>query len=175
MLTFVSEAEREGILAYFFKRFGIPPEAFRGHRFLQRGGTIWVAADAPGLAEALEALKIETAGIPLLRTRLGPGRSEGLALSRVEGMPNWKPTTAGLQIFGRFATRNVIDLDDKALEAFLRQGVVQGDFPVEAGYVIVRWKGKVLGCGLYGKGGLRSQIPSEWWRQVRRTSMLDVG
>lgn len=163
MPTFISEVEQEEILAYFFERFGIPPEAFQGYRFARRGGTIWIASDAPGLDEALRQLKVETAGIPLLRRR--PERSEGPALSRVEGIPPWKPTTAGLQVFGRFATRNVVDLDDEALETFLRQGIVQKDFPVEAGYVIVRWKGRVLGCGLYGKGGLRSQIPSEWWQR----------
>jgi NOL1/NOP2/fmu family ribosome biogenesis protein len=38
---------------------------------------------------------------------------------------------------------------------------IEGPFPLEPGFVIVRWKGKVLGCAVYGKGRLRSQIPEK--------------
>ena len=149
MLTFVSCADRKAILAYFEERFGIPEEAFDGFRLLKKGRTIWAVKDGPGLDQLLKELKVEAAGVPLIRVRTAMR----------------KPTTAGLRLWQ--ATRNVIDLDDEALEEFLNRGVLLKTFPAESGYVVVRWRGKILGCGLYSKGKLRSQIPKHWWHQVR--------
>lgn len=144
MLASVSDREHQEILAYFFERFGIPLEAFEGVRLLRRAGTIWAVAEAPGLDEALEKLKVQAAGSPLLRVR----------------NRKWKPTTSGLRVFGRHAWKNVVDLDDEEAGLFLRGGTINRTFPAEPGYVIVRWQGHLLGCGLYGaKGELRSQIP----------------
>ncbi len=145
MLVSVSDPERQAILAYFFERFGIPFEAFEGVRLLRRAGTIWAVAEAPGLDEALERLKVQTAGIPLLRVKT----------------PKWKPTTFGLHVFGRYARKNIADLSDGEVIPFLRGETIRRTLPAEPGYVIVRWQGHLLGCGLYNqRGGLRSQIPS---------------
>ena len=83
MLTFISQAERKEILAYFQQRFGIPPEAFEGLRLLQKGPTVWAVRDGPGLDQLVSQLKVESAGVPLLRARTA--------------VP--KPTTAGLRLF----------------------------------------------------------------------------
>lgn len=145
MLASVSDHERQEILTYFFERFGIPSQAFEGIRLLHRAGTIWAVAFAPELNEILEKLKIQAAGIPLLRVNT----------------PKWKPTTFGLQVFGRHARKNVADLDDEEVGPFLRGQTIRRTFPTEPGYVIVRWQGHLLGCGLSNvKGELRSQIPS---------------
>ena len=149
MLTFVSYTDRKAILAYFQERFGIPEEAFDGFRLLKKGRTIGAVKDGPGLDQLLNLLKVEAAGVPLIRIRT----------------TMQKPTTAGLRLWQ--ATRNVIDLDDEALGGFLNRGVVSRTFPAEPGYVVVRWRGEVLGCGLYSKGKLRSQIPKHWWLQVK--------
>jgi NOL1/NOP2/fmu family ribosome biogenesis protein len=140
--TFASEAERREILDYFSDHFGIPEKAFEGFCFLKGERKIWVVQDHPELERILEQLKVESAGIPLLRTK--PSM--------------WKPTTAGLHFFGRHATRNTIDLGEDLLRAFLNRESIEGPFPLEPGFVIVRWRGKVLGCAVYGKGRLRSQI-----------------
>ena len=145
MPTFASEAERQEILDYFFQRFGIPEKAFEGFCFLKKERKIWAVRDHPELERILKQLKVESAGIPLLRTKISM----------------WKPTTAGLHFFGCHATRNVIDLDGDVLRTFLNRESIQGPFPLEPGFVIVRWKGKVLGCAVYGKGRLRSQIPEK--------------
>jgi len=141
--TFASEAERREILDYFSQRFGIPEKGFEGYCFLKEERKIWVVRDHPELESTLQQLKVESAGIPLLRTKISM----------------WKPTTAGLQFFGRHAIRNVIDLEGEILRAFLRRESIEGPFSLEPGFVIVRWRGRVLGCGVYGKGKLRSQIP----------------
>lgn len=139
-------AEREQVLAYFAERFGVPKESFQNFRLLKEGKTIWIVADGPGLDEVLERLKIEMAGIPLLRLKA----------------PRWKPTTAGLHLLDRQATRNGIDLDDLELNDFLAGKPLSRTWPAEPGYVIVRWKGRILGCGLYRREELRSQIPRRW-------------
>ena len=145
MPTFASEAERQEILDYFSDRFGIPEKAFEGFCFLKGERKIWVVRDHPELERILKQLKVESAGIPLLRTKISM----------------WKPTTAGLHFFGRHASRNTIDLDGDLLRAFLTRESIEGPFPLEPGFVIVRWGGKVLGCAVYGKGRLRSQIPEK--------------
>jgi NOL1/NOP2/fmu family ribosome biogenesis protein len=149
LLTFVSEAEAKEIRTYFSERFGIRQEFFNGFRLLKKG-MIWIVSDAPPLNEMLRGLKVETAGLPFLRIRRP-----------------WKPTTVGLQLIGPYATRNVIELDEVGLEGFLSGEPMIQPFPADPGFVIVKWNGEVLGCGLYGKGGLRSQIPGETLRQLK--------
>jgi len=111
---------------------------------------VWVVSESKGLEEILNRLKIKSAGVPFLRL-----------------LERWKPTTVGLQVFGGLATKNVVSLDDETLDLFLKDGTVRKNFPAEYGYVIVKWKNGVLGCGLYGKEGLKSQIPVEEWQQVK--------
>jgi len=132
----------------------MPETSFNGFCFIKSGNTVWAVSDVSGLAEILNGLKLETAGIPLLRMK----------------KTLWKPTTAGLQYFGHQATRNTIDLNNETLEAFLREGFLSGAFCLEPGFVVIKWNGQVLGCGLYSKGRLTSQVPAESWRQIRGKS-----
>ena len=150
MPIFVSKAERDEILSYYSERFGIPDEVFIGFSFLKEGKMIWVVSESKGLENILARLKIKSAGIPLLRL-----------------LERWKPTTVGLQLFGGLATKNVVSLDDETLERFSKDGAVRKDFSAEYGYVIVKWKNGILGCGLYGRDGLKSQIPMGGWQQVK--------
>jgi NOL1/NOP2/fmu family ribosome biogenesis protein len=151
LLSFASQNEQEEILTYFSTRFGIPNTSFNGFCFIRSGNTVWAVSDVSCLAEIVNGLKLETAGLPLLRTKKNL----------------WKPTTAGLQYFGHLATRNTVDLNDETLEAFLREGFLLGAFCLEPGFVVITWNGKVLGCGLYSKERLTSQVPAESWRQIR--------
>ena len=118
--------------------------------FLKEGKMIWVVSESKGLEELFDRLKIMSAGVPLLRL-----------------LERWKPTTVGLQVFGDLATKNVVTLEDETLDLFLKDGTIRKNFSAEFGYVIVKWKNGVLGCGLYGKEGLKSQIPVEGWQQVK--------
>lgn len=153
MLTFASESERKEVLDYLADRFGIPPETFDGFCLLRKGNSVWMVSDAPDLRKALGLLNIETAGIPLLRKR----------------PPRWKPTTAGVQFLGPQATRNVIDLDEDSISPFLEGQTLYGEFDVDPGYVIIRSEGRILGCGFYDRGKLRSQVPKEWRQQMKPT------
>ncbi len=146
MLVCVNHAEREEILEYWEGRFGVPSIAFGPLRFLVRARNVWAAADLDGLEDALATYKIEAAGLPLLR------RQKRL----------WKPTTAALLCLDERITRNVVDLTGEHLYPFLRGEILPGPFAVEPGYVAVRYGARMLGCALYGKAGLKSQLPRAW-------------
>jgi NOL1/NOP2/fmu family ribosome biogenesis protein len=141
--TFASEAERREILDYFSRRFGMPEKAFEGFRFLKGGRKIWVVRDHPELKRILQEMRVESAGIPLLRTKAS----------------GWKPTTDGLQAFGRHATRNVVELGEEDLPLFLGGKTLEAPSFLEPGFAVIRRRGKILGCAVCGKGKIRSQIP----------------
>ena len=146
MLVSVNQAEREQIFEYWGGRFGVPSPALAELRFLVRGRNVWAVADLDGLEYALGSLKVEAAGLPFLR--------------RQKHM--WKPTTAALLFLGDVITKNVVDLTEEQLQPFLRGEMLLGHFVVDGGYVAVRHGEKMLGCALYGKAGLKSQLPRAW-------------
>ncbi|MGB3944987.1 MAG: hypothetical protein WBK88_09370 [Methanothrix sp.] len=129
-------------------RFGIPPRAFEGVSFFRRGRNVW-AVSLPDLPD----LDFEAVGLRFLSLR---GR-----------VP--KPTTYALQLFGRFATKNAVDLSDGEARRFIAGERQQLSAPVEDGYVVVSYRGDVLGCGLYSRGDLISQLPKE-----RRIDVRDI-
>lgn len=139
--------EAEEVAALWHSRFGIPMEAFSGYRFFKKAGSIWAISEAE-----LPPLSYEAIGMRIMNCKDRP----------------WKPTTAALQVFGGRATRNLMHLDKEAARAFL-EGKSQdapstdgcGTDECEPGYVVVFYRGEVLGCGLYSHGRLTSQIPKE--------------
>jgi NOL1/NOP2/fmu family ribosome biogenesis protein len=121
-------------------RFGISEQAFSCCKFFRKAGSIWAISDVD-----LPALSYEAIGMRIMNCKDRP----------------WKPTTSALQIFGRYATRNIIHLDLKEAMIFLEGGSQVIESECEIGYVVVFYRGDVLGCGLYSHGKLVSQIPKE--------------
>ncbi|MFQ5989683.1 MAG: hypothetical protein ACE5K9_07195 [Candidatus Methylomirabilales bacterium] len=146
MLACVSQTEREEIFGYWSGRFGVPSTALAALQFLIRGKNVWAVANLDGLEKALASLKVEAAGLPFLR--------------RQRRM--WKPTTAALLFLDGRITKNVVHLTEEQLHPFLRGEILPGPLVVEPGYVAVCYGEKMLGCALYGKGGLKSQLPRAW-------------
>ncbi len=155
MLVSASPSEQQKILEYWRERFGVPFTALEGLRFLVRGKNVWAMTDITGLEETLVSLKVEAAGLPFLRKRRG----------------GWKPTTAALFFLGDAITKNVLDLTREHIDPFLRGEILEGSFPLEGGYVAVRYGGQILGCALYGKAGLKSQLPRAWVDTLVRGSL----
>ena len=125
-------------------RFGIPAEAFSGYRFFKKANSIWAISDVE-----LPRLSYEAIGMRIMNCKDRP----------------WKPTTAALQVFGKYAARNLVHLDADSARIFL-EGKSQevgeaAAMECEPGYVVVFYRGEVLGCGLYSHGLLVSQIPKE--------------
>ena len=128
-------------------RFGIPEEVFSGYQFFRKAKSIWAISDT-----ALPRLSFESLGMRIMNLKDQP----------------WKPTTCALQVFGKHATRNLVHLDENQALHFLEGGTqeIEPDLKsdssyVEMGYVVVFYRGEVLGCGLYSHGKLVSQIPKE--------------
>ncbi len=113
-------------------------------------------------------------GDPAVAGALGCAESAGIrAIRRTKRGP--RPTSAFLRIVGRLATRNAVDLEDEpqALE-FMAGGIVRGTFDAEPGYVVVRFRGEVLGCGLYSpRLGIVSQLPSHMRAQEDWAAFAD--
>jgi NOL1/NOP2/fmu family ribosome biogenesis protein len=148
---------RSEVTDLWHSRFGMPAEAFLGYRFYRKANSIWVISEADLPNFSYEAL--------------------GLRMISLKDRP-WKPTTCALQIFGRYATKNVVHLNEEQARAFLagerqalemggkaleagRKSLETGCEPCESGYVVVFYRGEVLGCGLYSRGVLASQLPKE--------------
>ena len=137
------------------ERFGIPPEAFADYTFLRTGkqGIRIVSRDhRPPLRPAPDAV-----GMLFMHTK---GR-----------FPKW--TTAAVLTFGHLATRNVVEVTRRQLEAYLRRedislGREQAAACSGRGYVVLRHQGVTVGLGLFhpdnGGGTVASLFPKGWMR-----------
>ncbi len=137
-----TKADRRQVIAWWSERFGVPEEVFEPYDFYLKGkGTIWAVRRFERLPTGL---RLEALGMVIMR----------------KGKLGWKPTTNAIQVFGRYARKNVVDLDERQMRAFVAGEAIKGPFEgLEEGYVVVRYKGRPLGCGLYRGGVLRSQVP----------------
>lgn len=131
---------KDAVVSLWNERFGIPEKVFERISFFRRGRMIW----AFSLPE-IPPFRCESVGMRVISMRESP----------------WKPTTYALQLWGRYARKNVIDLDDEMARRFFAGESLELRAPVERGYVVVTHMGSVIGCGLYTPGRLISQLPRE--------------
>lgn len=134
--------EIERALEYLEKRFGIEREIFRDYEFIL-SGDVWITTKEAG-------------SIPLKTFK-----RKGIRLVRIlkRGM---KFTTAGMQVFGRYAKKNVVILknEEEALKFMKGEDLKLEELPdAEEGQVIVKWGDDILGSALYKGGKLKNQIP----------------
>ncbi len=137
------------------ERFGIPEHAFSGCRFLRKAKSIWAVSDVD-----LPAISYESIGMRIMNCKDRP----------------WKPTTSALQVFGRYATKNTMNLNRNEAMVFLQGGSQVVESGCEAGYVVVFYRGDILGCGLYSHGKLISQLPKERrFESTTKSNKCDAG
>ncbi len=101
----------------------------------------------------LASLRVETVGVPILRW-----------VSR-----RLKPTSAALQLFGKYVAKNIVTLGPIQLADLISKRVIRGEYPVSPGYVQIISESMIIGCGLYLPGRLISQFPrhmfaSQTWK-----------
>ena len=123
-----------------FERFGIPGDAFAGLRALEDQETIFVST--PEVME-FDAVR------PMRR---------GIRMARVYPY-SLKPTTFGMQVLGRKATRNVVELSDEQARRLINGESLSIEADAENGFVLLQWQGFVAGVGFYKRPVLKSQIP----------------
>lgn len=144
-------------IEWWQQQFATPPGSLEECSFWQRGRySVWVAAADvnPGALAPVDGV-----GIPFVRT----------------GREVWKPTSVAVIEFGLDASRNVVELDrDETLRFLDRQviefaaGDARGALP-NRGFVIARYQGLPVGCGLWCRGTLESSVP-----KGRRMAGLDL-
>ncbi|MEM7049779.1 MAG: RsmB/NOP family class I SAM-dependent RNA methyltransferase [Acidobacteriota bacterium] len=149
----------EPCLEVFGQRFGIPARAFEGYRLV--AATQGRLALVPDDLELLEAPVPRGVGLPLLRSAMRPP----------------KPTSAAALLLHSWATKNVVELDDRQADDFLRggePGLAEAALGActDTGYVLVRFQGLGLGLGWLNRrsagASLRSQLPAGWRWAPRR-------
>jgi len=144
----LKKSVKENIINFFKDRFGIPSEIIENYQFFENKENIWMVSSEIVTEEFLKLLrlkKIDFIGIKALR------KTQHF---------KYKPTTYLVQIIGIYAKKNIIELDKEELKNLLKIGKISVKRKkIEDGYVILKFKGKVLGCGLYVNGILKHQFP----------------
>ncbi|VVB68443.1 RNA-binding PUA-like domain of methyltransferase RsmF [uncultured archaeon] len=132
--------DRSEVAELWHSRFGIPNNEFDGFQFFRKAQSIWAISDSD-----LPQLSYEALGMRIMSLK----------------DCHWKPTTSALQIYGRHASKSLVHLDEEQFRVFLAGGSQPIQSDSEPGYVVVFYRGDVLGCGLYSHGKLVSQLPKE--------------
>jgi NOL1/NOP2/fmu family ribosome biogenesis protein len=131
----------ERVLNYLKERFGIEPEVFREYSLIV-SGDVWVTT------REAESLPLRT------------WKRKGIRLARIlkKGI---KFTTAGMQVFGKYATKNIVNLEreEDAIRFMRGEDLTYTRDDVEEGQVIVKFGEDILGSGLLRNGKLKNQIP----------------
>lgn len=129
---------------YLEQQFGVGHDDLDEFVIMEQSGDYWLAPE-----EHETEMELETHGIRFVR-ELDTG---------------FKPTTYGLQLLGDALESNVVELDRDELEAVLDGELIdrEADSP---GYVVLRFDGRVVGCGLYKNGTVSSWIPKGRGQQL---------
>jgi len=136
-----TEEERKEVLSYLEERFGIPVSTFDKYEVLRGVSNFWLFPQTQYL-EKLNALQVQTVGLLFLR----------------KVSHYLKPTSAFLQRFGHLATKNIVTLPEEIIEVLKEKKKVEIQLDLEPGYVILKDKHWILGCGLYVPGKLLSYL-----------------
>jgi NOL1/NOP2/fmu family ribosome biogenesis protein len=136
------DIDRHYLFWYLENRFGIPKKLFDGYLLFERKKSWWLLKDSP-LTMLAAQLKVSMAGLRVFH-RIGEFV---------------KPTTRFIQLFGHWATRAKLDINERQLISLSEGERLPVDLKIENGYVILSLKEQPLGLGLYIDGMVRSQIP----------------
>ncbi|MCX8190139.1 MAG: hypothetical protein N3F05_02830 [Candidatus Diapherotrites archaeon] len=71
----------------------------------------------------------------------------------------WKPTSYFLQFFATYITKKIVEINKNELLSIIKGTPVEKN--CENGYVAIRFKGHIVGCGLCKNGKVYSQLPKE--------------
>lgn len=123
---------------FLSETFGIPDEIIKQFKFIRRGKSIW----------AYSGKMIET-----------EWESLGIRALRID--KRIKPTTDFLRLVGRYATKNVVKIDEDLLSELILKGEVSMQLECY-GYVIIKCDDFIVGCGYSTGKKLISMIPKRY-------------
>lgn len=131
----------EKALSSLKKRFGIEKDSFKEFSLFNYQNDVWIASKEAGEFDRLRTIR------------------RGIKIARIFTYTT-KPTTNGMQIFGREVKKNKIELKEEDALRFCRGEKIKiEERKVEKGFVVVFYKNLPLGVGLYKEGELKSQVP----------------
>ncbi len=89
-----------------------------------------------------------------------------------------KPTSAALQLFGKYVTKNIISLEPIQLAELIGKREIRDEYPVSPGYVQIMTESIIIGCGLYLPGRLICQFPrhmfaNQAWEETTRDLKIE--
>ncbi len=122
----------------YFAQFGIPKKAFKHFEFLERGSSIWLVSKD---LKKVEGFNIQTFGLRILHTT-----KWGL-----------KPTSFALQFFAPYIKKRICSVNERELLDLIKGKPLEKS--MEAGYVALKFRGKIIGCALSDGKMIRSQLP----------------
>ncbi len=134
--------ERAAVLDYLEERFGI------GRRHFDAFGLYMGSKGRLFLGPKRVPGQVRPVSVGILAARIGKAV---------------KPTTNLLQLFGRYATRNVVQLSKEQAIAYLNGDDLKVSEKetrkATEGYVLLKYLGFSLGCGMLKEGTVRNLLP----------------
>ncbi|MBU5678285.1 MAG: hypothetical protein KQA36_00120 [Candidatus Aenigmarchaeota archaeon] len=143
----MNEEEVNNLLKYFEERFGIKKEVFDEYNFYKTSKKVWIAN------KSLESVKLEKIYLESL----------GMHFATINKKRKiFKISTDASQIFGKQATKNIVEITDEKLIDVLRGfDLINFESEAEDGYVLLKYKEHILGVGLKNKNFIKNMIPKE--------------
>lgn len=127
-------------------RFGIEKEELDKFTIFEKSGDYWIKSK-----QSETDLEFETQGIRFIR-------KTGIGL---------KPTTYGLQIIEPYIKKNVFDASKEQFLKLLSREMVD-EHTETTGYIAIKFRGRVIGCGLYKSNCISSKIPKGRSKELRK-------
>jgi NOL1/NOP2/fmu family ribosome biogenesis protein len=130
------------LLFYLESRFGIDSAVFNDFLLLKRNKSWWFLRQSAFIGYA-SLLKVSSVGIKAFQM-------VGKYI---------KPTTRIIQIFGHHSLRAVLELSQSDINKIIEGRHIFADMKIDNGYIILSYRGAILGLGLYIDGRISSQMP----------------
>jgi NOL1/NOP2/fmu family ribosome biogenesis protein len=138
------ERDRHRLFSYLEERFGLSERLFDGYHLFKKRKNWWLLKKS-GQMERFLHLKVWRVGLK--------------AFQEVGGFI--KPTTRMIQLFGARAEKAVLEISEEDLYGLIKEGRINKDMGIDNGYVILSFRGGVLGLGLLIDGRILSQLPKK--------------
>ncbi|MFX0095906.1 MAG: hypothetical protein ACFFBD_29475 [Candidatus Hodarchaeota archaeon] len=142
-IRFAEGDDRQALLQELEAVYGISPKVFDNYDFVVKGRKqkIWIVTST--------VKKLDLCGLKPM--------SYGMYFAKYD-RTGLRLTMNGAQAFGSAATKNVIDLSKQQFLDYLAGENITGiDIELE-GYVLLRYKGAICGCGKVFREGILSYI-----------------
>lgn len=134
--------EFEELLNELEEIYGFKTETFKDYEFMKKQNRIYI-------------INKDCANV-----KLGNLNVEGKGILFARSDKTLKLTTNAIQIFGKHASKRVVELTEEQTNKFVkRKDIFDFEIDLKDGYVIVKYKNLFLGCGQLKNQILKSLIP----------------